>query len=106
VPPPQRVARERREKHLEQTRAASVARREKARSKTSLAGDVVKSAPARGAVQKAGLMSGVSMGKSRQGMGIGQSWWLGPSGKLTTRDLRRGVILSEIFQPPLSMRDM
>jgi len=106
VPPPSvPVARAPAEAPPKGTLGATLSNRREGRHRTLQAGDsTTSSLLARESVRTIGMISGVGMGKGRRRQGIGSSWWL-PAGRLTPAEMRRALILSEILQPPIALRD-
>lgn len=51
------------------------------------------------------LMSGLGFDEPRQPSRAGRSWLFGQSGRLTAADLRRYIVLSEVLQLPLALRE-
>ncbi len=87
------------------TMGATLSDRREGLHRTLQAGDsATSSLLARESVRTSGTISGTGTGKGRRRRGIGSSWWL-PTGQLTTGELRRAIILSEILQPPIALRE-
>lgn len=106
VPPPSApVARVPAEAPPKGTLGATLSSRREGRHRTLQAGDsTTSSLLARESVRTTGMISGVGTGKGGRRQGIAPSWWL-PTGRLTPGEMRRALILSEILQPPIALRD-
>jgi len=65
----------------------------------------MESSLARDVDEMSGLMSGLGFDEPRRSSRAGSLWLFGPSGRLTAADLRRYIVLSEVFQPPLALRE-